>query len=99
MDRVLEFAAYALIALGALVLLAMLLGRWIRKIGPSTEEREALGSDICKDGVHPDECPSCRPLPPCPAVVAGDDLDPLEALYRAPTFNGERAFRVPGEGR
>lgn len=88
-----------LLPLAAVIWVAfpLAIARFLR--GPKTEEREALGSDICKDGVHPDECPSCRPLPPCPAVVAGDDLDPLEALYRAPTFNGERAFRVPGEGR
>lgn len=60
--------------------------------GPRTEDREALGSDICRHGVCPDECPSCRPMPPPPTVVAGSDLDPLEALYRAPAFNGERAL-------
>lgn len=88
-----------LLPLAAVIWVAfpLAIARFLR--GPKTEEREAIGSDICKDGVHPDECPSCRPLPPCPAVVAGDDLDPLEALYRAPAFNGERAFRVPGEGR
>jgi hypothetical protein len=65
-----------LLPLAAVIWVAfpLAIARFLR--GPKTEEREAIGSDICKDGVHPDECPSCRPLPPpCPAVVAGDDLE------------------------
>lgn len=77
-----------LLPLAAVIWVAfpLAIARFLR--GPKTEEREAVGSDICKDGVHPDECPSCRPMP---AVVAGSDLDPLERLYLAPAYGEEHA--------
>jgi hypothetical protein len=88
-----------LLPLAAVIWVAfpLAIARFLR--GPKTEEREAIGSDICKDGVHPDECPSCRP-PAMPGRVSADDIQFFASLARMEDeleSITEGAYRLPGE--
>ncbi len=94
--------AAGLVIVGAGVIVCLVGMWWTARRGPSTSEREAVedAPDSCcvamaVSGEHDVWCPR-RPAVGR-AVVAGSDLDPLEALYRAPAFKGVRAFRTPGE--
>lgn len=80
-----RLAALLPVAFVLWVVFPLAIARFLR--GPKTEGQEAIGADICLHGVCPEECPSCRPMPP---VVASSDLDPLERLYLAPAYGEER---------
>ena len=101
-----KYALLFLVTWAALIAIGLVVWKQLR--GPSTVEREAvgdaLGADICRHGVCPRECPSCRPMPPAipttPGRVSADEIqffaslarmeDELEAIT-------EGGYRLPGE--